>query len=478
MKGLSILKKKLSKQTLFIVLGCLGICILASVIGIAALLLDKDPYDHRIADGVSVGSVSLGGLSRSEAKKALKEVYGNDYSRNAMEVVLPDTVLSLTPKQTKAKLNRKKAVDAAYSVGRNGEDSGRQFPVTDFLGLDQDTIRGVLEDYQSGFTGSYIPSSCQVEGKELVITMGQSGFCVDLETLYHGILDAYNDHVFTVKAPETAPTAEPSPMNYERVVAEIYVPAKEPSVDLHTLKPVPGETGRDFDRDQVQKLLKTAGQGDVLRVPLMELMPEHGDEDACFMDVLGYCETPHGNNENRNHNLRLACAAINGLVLQPGEEFSYNETLGERTTANGYKPAPAYSGTNLVDSPGGGICQVSSTLYLASVYAEMTIVERVNHGYPVSYIPLGMDATVNWGFTDLKMRNDSDLPIKILAEESDSKVKVTVLGTELRDYTVEMSYTVGGRHVRTYKSIVDRKTGEVRSKEPFALSSYLEDVHG
>ena len=168
---------------------------------------------------------------------------------------------------------------------------------------------------------------------------------------------------------------------------------------------------------------------------------------------------------------------LNGLVLQPGQEFSYNETLGERTKDKGWLPAPAYSGTTLVDSPGGGICQVSSTLYLASVYAELTVLERVNHGFPVSYIPLGMDATVNWGFTDLKLRNDSPMPVKILAEETDDLVKVSILGTETRNYDIKMTYSVGGRHVRTYMSKYDKTTGELISKEPVALSSYLEDIY-
>ena len=138
----------------------------------------------------------------------------------------------------------------------------------------------------------------------------------------------------------------------------------------------------------------------------------------------------------------------------------------------------SYVNGKVVDSLGGGICQVSSTLYLASVYAELTILERVNHGYPVSYIPLGMDATVNWGFTDLKMRNDSELPVKFAAEESDGYVRISVLGTETRDYDIKMTYSVGGRHVRTYKSKYDKATGELISKEPFALSSYLESIYG
>ena len=150
--------------------------------------------------------------------------------------------------------------------------------------------------------------------------------------------------------------------------------------------------------------------------------------------------------------------------------------MGERTAEKGYQPAPAYSGTTLVDSLGGGICQVSSTLYLASVYAELTILERVNHGYPVHYIPYGMDATVNWGFTDLKMRNDSEFPVKIQAEASDGYVKVDILGLETRDYDIKMSYSVGGRYVKTFKTKISKATGKQISKEEVALSAYMEDV--
>ena len=121
---------------------------------------------------------------------------------------------------------------------------------------------------------------------------------------------------------------------------------------------------------------------------------------------------------------------------------------------------------------------MSSTVYLASVYAELTILERVNHGYPVSYIPLGMDATVNWGFTDLKMRNDSPLPVKIHAEESDGYVRVDILGTETRDYDIQMTYSVGGRHVKTFKTKIDKETGQALGpKEQVALSAYLEDIY-
>jgi hypothetical protein len=140
----------------------------------------------------------------------------------------------------------------------------------------------------------------------------------------------------------------------------------------------------------------------------------------------------------------LACAALNGVVLDPGETLSYNETVGQRTKEKGYLPAPAYSGHTLVDSVGGGICQVSSTLYYCSLLSDMEIVSRVNHGYSVSYIDLGMDATVNWGGPDFQFKNNTNYPIKIEAHVSDGYVKMRILGTDEKDYYVKMEYEITG----------------------------------
>ena len=115
----------------------------------------------------------------------------------------------------------------------------------------------------------------------------------------------------------------------------------------------------------------------------------------------------------RIHNIRLALAAISGTCLQPGETFSFNDVVGERTKAAGYRPAPAYSGGETVMEYGGGICQVSSTLYAAVREAGLEIVERYPHSKSVSYIPKGMDATVDWENKDFKFANDRGEPIYI-----------------------------------------------------------------
>ena len=133
-------------------------------------------------------------------------------------------------------------------------------------------------------------------------------------------------------------------------------------------------------------------------------------------------------------NIRLSLAAINGLRLQPGETFSFNGTVGERTTARGYKAAGAYSAGEVVSEVGGGICQVSTTLFNAVVKADLEITERHNHSMPVGYVDKGKDATVNWGGQDFKFTNNTDSEIYIGAYLTDSKrVRIGVFGKLLED---------------------------------------------
>ena len=116
----------------------------------------------------------------------------------------------------------------------------------------------------------------------------------------------------------------------------------------------------------------------------------------------------------RLHNIRLALSTINGTCLEPGEVFSFNGVVGERTKAAGYRPAPAYSRMETVMEYGGGICQVSSTLYAAVEKAGLEIVERHSHSLKVTYIPKGMDATVDWGNKDFKFANNTGEAIYIV----------------------------------------------------------------
>ncbi len=495
---------KLSKHAAAIagvLAGIAAVCALA----VPAILRAMDPYGGKIAPGVTVGTVDLSGLSRSEAKKALTDYYSN--SEDSMVVSFPgvssildgtgegDSFLTLTlsSNETGAKLDAGEAVREAYAVGRKSDIAMNHLALLPYLHLDQTTLRTAAETYAQTLKALSRGDSYSIQGtapdvspekwdentpcQSILLNRGCPTIEIDTEHLFQQLLSAYESQTFALDYDGDVTVIQPDAVDLEALWQQTRLAAVEPSVDLATYQVIPGQHGYEFDLDEAKTQWADVSYGGELTLQLHYTAPQTADEDAYFQDVLGHCETPHSDNENRNANLRKACELLDGTILQPGQELSYNQALGERTKEKGWLPAPAYSGTKLVDSPGGGICQVSSTLYLASVYAEMTIVERRNHGYPVSYIPLGMDATVSWGFTDLKIRNDSPLPVKIHAEESDGYVRVSILGTETRDYDIEMSYTVGGRYVRTYMSKIDKKTGELISKEPYALSGYIDDIY-
>ena len=494
-------KRRLRPRWLVPTLCALAACgILAG--GIWGVLTLRDPYRRRIVPGVTVGDVDLSGMTRGRAKKALDEAYKIPLSRQEMVVTFQEAgtdleaaglhmtaALTIAPSESQACVDSAAAAKAAYEIGRSADTENRCLPLADFLTLDESRLRSLVHDFVESQQNETKAHTAYLEGNTpdlldpnavpqvLVITPSQAAPAIEEAALYSTVLEAYRQGA--VECTYTGPIGVTCPALAD--LQELYdancYPAQEPTIDKETLEVTPGKLGYVFDVEAATEQMIHQGAED-LRIPLSIEQPTISDEDVYFLDVLGHCETPHGTNEKRNTNLRIACAALDGLILQPGEEFSYNDTLGERTADKGYQPAPAYSGTSLVDSLGGGICQVSSTVYLASVYAELTILERVNHGYPVSYIPLGMDATVNWGFTDLKMRNDSPLPVKIHAEESDGYVRVDILGTETRDYDIQMTYSVGGRHVKTFKTKIDKETGQALGpKEQVALSAYLEDIY-
>jgi vancomycin resistance protein YoaR len=184
-------------------------------------------------------------------------------------------------------------------------------------------------------------------------------------------------------------------------------------------------------------------------------------EKTLFQDELASADTPYYFNPDRTTNLELACKAIHNDLVRPGEVFSFNESLGERTSEKGYKPAGAYVGGETVDQVGGGICQVASTIYYCALYADLEIVEREEHMYTADYLPLGMDATVNWETIDFQFRNNTNYPIRIEANAKDGYVTVRLIGTDDKDYYVEMDYKI----IKEYEwETVEKKMKEDNEK--------------
>lgn len=173
-----------------------------------------------------------------------------------------------------------------------------------------------------------------------------------------------------------------------------------------------------------------------------ETAPKITEEQAkALYKVIGTYTTTTTTNSDRNKNIELASTALNGLILQPGEEFSFNKTTGERSSAKGYRPAGAYLNGVLIEEPGGGVCQVSSTLYNAVVFAGLTTTERHAHSYEPSYVTPGEDAMVSFGGPDMKFINNSSSAIAIRTSFADRKLKISIVGIPILEDGVTLSMT-------------------------------------
>lgn len=249
-----------------------------------------------------------------------------------------------------------------------------------------------------------------------------------------------------------------------RLASEINVAVSEPSITGFDQSSMSftfgaGVQGKTLDQTRLAADLKSsldAGGGSVtLKIdtqdPTVSL-----EEMQSLYGLRAYAVTnASSSSSNRLTNITLALGAINGTLLQPGEEFSFNQVVGKRTAERGYKVATAYSGGEVTEELGGGICQVSTTLFNAVVKADLEITERHAHSMPVSYVDKGKDATVSWGSQDLKFKNNTSEPVYFVAYlDGDKKVRVGVFGRALADgmyITVEAEVTYSKKYQTTYQ---------------------------
>ena len=208
-----------------------------------------------------------------------------------------------------------------------------------------------------------------------------------------------------------------------------------------------GENGKAVNEEKLKNDIvarTAAGEYDaVITAEVEETAPEITAAQAREnFQKLGTYTTTTTANKDRNENVRLAAAALNGKIIQPGEEFSFNLTTGNRTTDKGYRPAGAYVNGVLVEEPGGGVCQVSSTLYNAVVFSGLKTTERHAHSYEPSYVTPGEDAMVSYdghSGPDMKFVNNSKTAVGIKTSFSDRKLTISIYGNPILEEGVTLS---------------------------------------
>lgn len=286
-------------------------------------------------------------------------------------------------------------------------------------------------------------TSGELDGQTLRITKAHDGYAPESLRPLLSDIASYSQSGYTI--PVTLETLPARDLTAQQLHDRLHGEMKNASYDAASGSIVPEQFGADFDVAAAQTALDGAAPGETVSVPAVIEEPEVTASDLkmlLFRDVLGEARTHVSGSAGRIGNVKLSAKLINGIVLNSGDTFSYNDSVGKRTKARGFKPAPAYVKGETVDEVGGGICQTSSTLYLACLLSNMEITERYAHRYVPAYIDWGMDATVSWGGPDYKFTNNTLYPVKIVTEYSKGYLTIKLLGTNIDGIRVKMTNEV------------------------------------
>ncbi len=243
---------------------------------------------------------------------------------------------------------------------------------------------------------------------------------------------------------------------FDRLVAEVAAALERPARDARpvvregrVVRVAREQVGLDVDEEELRRRLRAAWLDPIRRevpVPVRRLTPRltaASVQAGGYSYLLGSFTTQFDPKQaGRVHNIRLAASALNGWVIQPGQEFSFNQVVGPRVPENGYQEAPVIIDGRFVPGIGGGVSQVATTLFNAALLAGLAIVERHEHALPVWYVALGRDATVWDGLLDLRLRNDTPGPVLVVTEVGEASLTVSLFGRARPPYQVEIETEV------------------------------------
>lgn len=438
-------RQRRKKRSLF------GISVLA-VLCVGYLLSCSMAGKNTILDGVKVNGTKVGGLTTEQATARVQKNFEEEYSESFLMVKAngEEYKVSMYPCLS---MDAEGAADAAMSYG-HGSFLTRGAALLKAKVFGQNFVQNpqVSDDAAlsesidvSGLSGinTTVQTTYETTRDSLVFHKGKSGISVDKEKLTEEIKDAVTKADFDTVLESPMLTGQVQDIDIQAIYDEIHTKKSNATLDPdNDYKIVKSVKGISFDVDSAKTAFDAAAEGEDVTVPLKVKKPKITTKNLkkhLFMDKLGSCTTSVGGSSARISNVKLAAETLNGMILLPGETFSYNDALGERTTERGYQAAPAYSNGESVQEIGGGICQVSSTLYKATLLSDLKIVEHHNHSYVSSYIGIGMDATVSWGGPDYQFKNNTDYPIKISASYSDGEVTCSIYGAKMDDTYVKMT---------------------------------------
>lgn len=367
-------------------LGCLAALFAAFLLGTADV---KAEENSTILNGLSIGAVDVSGMTAQEADQAVRQYVAERLDDEITFHMNGNTYFSTVEPLDYSWANED-VVGQAVNYGKDGNIISRykqkcdleHAPVSLTLEtkVDEEAVRTILEENCTPFNQKVIEYGITTEDGKPTVIGGRAGVTLDVEKSIATIAEYLSQEW-------------------------------------------------------------TGGSGDVDLDVVIE-MPQTNKEDLeKITDILGAGSTTYGNSSsNRKANIENGTSKVNGTILYPGESFSMLDACVPFTEKNGYKPAGSYESGTVVDTYGGGICQVSTTLYLAVMRSELQIDQRHNHSMLVSYVKPSMDAAIAEGLKDFEFTNNTDAPIYIEGTTDGWEVAFTIYGQDTRDENRKVSF--------------------------------------
>ena len=454
---------------------------------------------NKILNGVSINGIDISNMTKEEAINKITKLVDDKiddkiniyYDENTSETSV-ETNLEISILGVQYDINS--AIQKAYNIGKTGNIFENNFNILKTMinkqdikldiTMNEENLSKTITNISLNLPNKLIQPSYYIEDNNLIITKGSKGNIIKEENFRQNLLEILNNISITKKDifVETQ-FVEPSSIDIESIYNEVYKKPQDAYYKESPFKVYKEVQGIDFDKEKAKKLIEENPNDTEYKVKLIytEAKTKLKDLDInMFQDLLGSFSTRYNEkNKDRSNNLNLAAKKIDGIVLSPGEEFSYNKVVGERTIDAGYKESKIYSNGKVVDGLGGGICQISSTLYNAVVFANLKVTERHNHQFITSYVDTGRDATVAYGSKDLKFINNRSYPVKINITVSSGIAKVEIYGIKEDDdyniyFDIETVSTI--EYTTKYKEDTSLQKGQ-EEVEQLGVNGYVVKVY-
>lgn len=424
--------------------------VLAVMLVFSAALMAGCGSADSISGSVSVLGTELTDLSRDELHDAIAGVIEKNPIDESVTVRFLGSEYEVKLADISASYDVDAMTDAALSAGQKGLfeklfGSDDIPEITPAVTYDENALRQQADKAAEALSRGDTEFSYEIGDTEVTVTKGCAAQTLKSDDVLKELETRLSDMDYSdIEMPGELSHAD---IDFDALKSEIDRPAGNPRLDLENDPTggtvLEGQRGITMDVEIAKKALEASGDDDTFSFPVVFTEPTMTVRDfrsKLFRDTLSTISSSFNPGlKGRTTNVKLACDFCNNVILNPGDEFSYNKSVGPRTYERGFKDATVYVAGTTEEGVGGGICQVSSTIYSAALHADLKITERYNHSYMITYVPLGEDATVVYGSKDFRFVNNTDYPIKLRVTYGKSTMTVSIIGTNVNNKTVEIS---------------------------------------